>query len=619
MSNQIDSLVADASAAHASGRLKEAEDLAKKALEIDDSNTQANLLLAVILAKTGRDKEAFPYFENVIRIVPASFEANFWLSILHRRGGDLNEAVRHGEIAAKAQPRNAYGLNNLGLCYLDQLQLERAAESFRFAGNIRPDMAPIFHNLGTALYMLGRDLLAAKAFEHAITLSPRSIDSMLSLGQTLISQTNPSEAAKVGLRALAIDPNSAAAHLLVASALVEDSRSQEAEPYLSKAVELDPADAKAQALLGLRLQSLGRFKEANQCLRKSLELDPKQGFAYFALVHNNKIGELDPLIVSKMEDLAQSKKLPPREKALLEYGLGRALENLGSYAQAIHHFDEANALSRRIKLGDSEFDQAAYIQTFDLIIEKFTEEFVQNKAVADNASNIPIVIVGMMRSGTTLIEQILSSHPQIGAAGEQRFWPENRGRLLGEVQNPATVGTYRELGKEYVARLTQVAGSYDRVTDKMPANFELAGAIHMSLPNAKIIHMRRHPVDTCISIYTTPNRVPVDFAYNRANIVLAYQQYRRLMAHWRKVIPSNRLLEINYEELVQDRVTQLRKIVDFLELDWHESLLHHESNERNVITPSLWQVRQPVYTSSMERWRRYEPWLGEFRELLEPE
>jgi hypothetical protein len=150
----------------------------------------------------------------------------------------------------------------------------------------------------------------------------------------------------------------------------------------------------------------------------------------------------------------------------------------------------------------------------------------------------------------------------------------------------------------------------------MPANHENVGMLHMIFPGVRIIHMRRHPVDTCVSIYTTPNRVPIEYAYDRGNIVHAYKQYLRLMDHWRAVVPADRFLEVDYEELIRDQEVQLQRIVEFLGVGWDERLLRHESNFRTVITPSLWQVRQPVYTSSIERWRRYEPWLGEFKELL---
>ena len=477
-------------------------------------------------------------------------------------------------------------------------------------------MAQIQHNLGTALYMQGRDLEAAKAFDLALAINPRADDSMLSLGQVMLSQTNPTAAAECARRALSMKPNNPSALLLLASALVEDSRPAEAEDYLKRAIKLDPKDAKAQALLGMRFQSQGKFKEANIQLRKSMESTPKQGFAYFAYVHNNKVSEGDLGMVDQMERLATEGGLPPRELNFLHYGLGRALESLGEFERAIKHYDQANRIAYRIKFGDRRFDRASYAANFDRIIKTFSKELLDKARGHGDPSDLPIVIVGMMRSGTTLAEQILSSHPMVGAAGEDRFWPMNWRRALASTPNLLDTPSLRPLAKAYLRRLQQVVPNKPRVTDKMPANYEFLGTIHASLPNVRILHMRRNPVDTCFSIYTTPNRVPIEFAYDRENIVFAYRQYQRLMEHWRSVLPPARFLEVSYEELVLDRETCTRRIVEFCGLEWNEACMSPERNDRSVVTPSLWQVRQPIYTSSIGRWKKFRPWLGAFERLV---
>lgn len=616
MPSPHDSALARAHAAHAAGRLGEAEALARQALEGEPENLQAHLLLGVIAGKTNRDDEAKRRFRRVLDLDAGSFEAQFWLSILARRKGDLEQALQFALAALKARPGDAFSLNNLGLCYLDLVRLEEAVSAFEQAGAARPDYAQIFHNLGTALYMLGRDLDAAKAFDRALATNPRSPESFLSLGQVMISQSNPAAAAECARRALSMAPNHAAGHLLLASALVEDSRAEEAEQHLKRAVELDPKEAKAHALLGLRFQSLGRFEEANEQMRRSIAEQPRQGFAYFALIHNNKVTEDDRPMLDRMEDLAAEDGLPPREMAFLHYGLGRAYESLREYDRAMVHFDEANRIAYRLKFGDARFDRKAYAERFDRMIETFGADALGAHRKGGDACELPILIVGMMRSGTTLAEQILSSHSRVGPAGEDRFWPQNWSRVLG-----ATPGSIDEPGlpavaRQYLDRLRSVAPGKFRVTDKMPANYEYLGPIHLALPNARIIHMRRNPLDTCISIYTTPNRVPVSFAHNRENIGFAYSQYLRLMAHWRSVLPADRFIEIVYEDLVGDQEATARRMVEFCGLEWEDSCLHHERNDRNVVTPSLWQVRQPMYSSSIGRWKRYEPWLGAFEAFL---
>jgi len=618
MSGSSDELLKMAGVAHASGRLAEAEELVGRVLSIDSANYQANLLMGVIAGKTDRSDLAFSFLDKAISAVPNSFEAAFWLSILHRRAKNLAVATDYAERADRIRPGDAHALNNLGLCYLDQVRLEEAVAAFERAAVIRPDMAQILHNLGTALYLQGRDFDAANAFDKALLIDPKSTGSYLSLGQVMLSMTAPSEAAKCARRALQINPNLAEGHLLLASALVEDSLTGEAEKHLKKAIELNPQDAQAHGLLGQRFQSLGKFGEANEYLHKSMSLEPRQGFAYFAYIHNNKITEKDRPMLECMEELLVKKGLDPRQTMFLYYGLGRAYEMLGEFEKAMANFDDANRVARKVKFGDAAFDRKAYAKEFDWLIETFDKKMIDRYRPSGHPSDLPIVIVGMMRSGTTLAEQILSSHPSVGAAGEQRFWPMNRKILFGEHEKTFHPARLPQAGARYVDTLRKISPNAAHITDKMPPNYELLGAIHTALPNARIIHMRRNPVDTCISIFATPNRVPVDFAYDRDNIVFAYEQYLRLMDHWRTVLPPDRFIEVNYEDVVIDREKQARRMLALVGLEWDEALLHHEQNERNVITPSLWQVRQPIYTSSVERWRRYEPWLGAFRKLLPP-
>ena len=616
MPGPIDELLKSANLAHSGGRLAESEAHARQALSLAPENIQLHLLLGVLAGKTGRPAVAKGHFKQVLAKNPDSFESLFWLSMLDRQDKNLDGALAYAEKARKVRPDDAFANNNIGMCYMDLLRLEEAVASFQKAASVRSDMAPIFHNLGTALYLVGRDLDAAMAFDRALALAPNSIDSFLSLGQVLISQTNPEAAIVCARKAIAINPKSATAELLMASALVENSQADLAETHLKKAVALDPQDAKAHALLGQRYQSMGRFDEANQHLRRSMELEPKQGFAYFAYVHNNKVTEQDRSMVERMEQLVSDGGLPPREMDFLYYGLGKAFEGLKEYEKAMANFDHANRLARKIKFGEMPFDREKYRRSVDWMIGTFSKQFIEANRPKGNPSSLPIVIVGMMRSGTTLAEQILSSHPLVTAAGEHRFWPMNIPALFGPDGNSFQAGNLPKFGERYVNALKSVAPGGVHVTDKMPANYEYLGPIHVALPNARIIHMRRHPVDTCVSIYATPNRVPVDYAYDRGNIVFAYQEYQRLIEHWRSVLPEDRFIEVNYEDVVADRQTQIERMVKVVGLNWDEALLHHEENRRNVNTPSLWQVRQPIYTSSVERWKRYEPWLGEFQDLL---
>jgi hypothetical protein len=250
------------------------------------------------------------------------------------------------------------------------------------------------------------------------------------------------------------------------------------------------------------------------------------------------------------------------------------------------------------------------------LIDLYTPEYFARHAALGVADETPVFVLGMPRSGTTLVEQIVSSHPLVGAAGEREYWVRS-GRAWDESgADGLTEAVIHRLADDYLAELRRVAPDAARITDKLPYNFLWIGLIHLALPNARIIHCRRHPVDTCLSIYFAHFARRASFGSDRGDLVCEYRQYQRLMAHWRAVLPSDRFMEVDYETLVADQEAGTRRLIEFCGLKWDDACLRPEGNRRVVMTASSWQARQPVYRSSVARWRRYEPWLGELRELL---
>ncbi len=257
------------------------------------------------------------------------------------------------------------------------------------------------------------------------------------------------------------------------------------------------------------------------------------------------------------------------------------------------------------------------------LIDRTIELFPAGAFDANGLSGIdderPVLILGMPRSGTTLIEQILSSHPRVAAGGELGFWGEHGAPLLAHDTGAITPDRLRELAGQYRTLLRGISADALRVTDKNPFNFLYIGLLRMAFPGAFVVHCRRHPVDNCLSIYAT-NFFAHDIAFmgNREDLVFYYRGYARLMQHWREALPPERFLEVDYEAMVSDREAETRRLVAFCGLEWDEACLRPERNPRNITTASRWQVRQPVYRSSLERWRNYQPWLGPFAELLPP-
>ena len=232
-------------------------------------------------------------------------------------------------------------------------------------------------------------------------------------------------------------------------------------------------------------------------------------------------------------------------------------------------------------------------------------------------SELPALILGMPRSGTTLVEQIVSSHPEVRAGDELPFWNRAAEEFSRLGESESRKGFFSRVASDYEAALRAIAPAASRVTDKMPGNFLWIGLFHLAFPKARIIHCRRHPVDTCLSNYFTNFASPMPFTNDKEHLAFYYKCYRRLMAHWRAALPPGTMLDVDYEELVADRERMTRRMIGFLGLEWSDACLRPEDNPRIVRTASMWQARQPVYRSSTERWRRYEPWLGALAGLLD--
>jgi tetratricopeptide (TPR) repeat protein len=611
-SDKLDRVLASAANALRSGDLTTAESLARQALDLEPESIVAKFLLGVLYARKGEPDSAAVFLSQVLDADPRAFEALISLSNLHREAGRFEEATSLAVRAVEVRPADPQALNNLGRCLMAERKLDEAAAAFGRAIAIQPGFAAAYHNLGRTKQLEGKDGEAADAYSRAVKLAP-TLENFLALGRVVLNLYDSQGAAECARQCLQRYPSSAEAHLILCGALIDMGESAEAEAHLQRALELDP-ERKEALQIATRQRPLGHVEEANENLRSAIRQNPRNVLAYGALMHNQKITEADRPLVMKAQELLSEQTLSPTESISIHYGLGKAMEDLGDFGDSMRHYDEANRISRAIKIGDVPFDEAAHVARLDRLIQLLTPgaQPIDNVATSD----LPVLIVGTMRSGTTLAEQILSSHPRVAAGGEQLFWSKNWTRAAtsdGEAIDPGQVS---KLGHEYIEFLRRMAPDADRVTDKMPGNYMFAGLISQALPNARIIHMRRNPVDTCISIWATPNHIPPDGEHDKQSLVCVYRLYMRLMEHWRSVLPSDRFIEVDYEELVSDREDQTRRLIEFCGLPWDEACLSPEENRRMVTTPSAWQVRQPVYRTSVERWRRFEPYLGAFSELV---
>jgi tetratricopeptide (TPR) repeat protein len=392
---------------------------------------------------------------------------------------------------------------------------------------------------------------------------------------------------------------------------------REEDVVIDTIIHLAPEDYRTHLHRGRRLQGVGKFKDAEYEFLRSIELNPRQGVAYHGIVTGRKITPQDAGLLETMEVLARDEDLSEDDRAHLEYGLGKAYDNLNEFGQAMAHFDVGNRLMGQMRPWTRRFEQKVMQRKFERLMQIFNYDEMRLPVNTPEWPVEPLIVSGIMRSGTTLMEQILSKHPEIGAAGEQQLWQESDHECIDYEGGTYNMKRLMAAANQYCDLLTGIAPGRRMITEKNPANRTAYGLIHRAFPKTRILHMQRNPVDVAISIYTTMMRTGAPFMGDKDAIVFALKMHKRLTEHWLEVLPEDNFRIVSYEKLTAEPEPVTRETIAFLGLPWVDECLSPQSNERTVATPSLWQVRQPVYTSSVERWRRYEPWLGPFAELIE--
>jgi tetratricopeptide (TPR) repeat protein len=532
-----------------------------------------------------------------------------------REAGQFHEATRFARDYVAINPTDPAGQTELGLVHLYANRVAEAAAWLGQAVRLAPGSADNHYNLGIALERLGRDRDAIAGLRQAIAIDANHPAALERLGNLLMKYGRRDEATECYRRVALLQPNSLMGRVSRAKMLAEEGKPDEAETLLRQTVILFPASAQAKQLLAIMLREQGRFDEAIPLLWGATQGSPEEAAtAYYDLAMSKKITTDDMPMLQEMRGLLGLGTLPDVYHPRLHFGLGKALDELGAYGDAMRHFDEANRIARR---GQS-FDRARVSNGVQRTIARFTVEFFDALAPLGSSSEVPLLILGMPRSGTTLVEQIVSNHRDVAAGGELNFWNSKIEAFAGPSRD-VREGNAARTAEEYLAMLRRIDPDAVRVTDKAPGNFLWIGVIRIVFPKARIVHCRRHPVDTCLSNYFTNFRESLPFSYSKADLAFYYQNYARLMEHWRTVLSPDYFHEIDYELLVADPEPVTRRLIDFCGLDWDDACLRPETNRRSVKSASAWQVRQPTYRTSTGRWRHYEPWLGDLRQLLKPE
>jgi tetratricopeptide (TPR) repeat protein len=571
-------LFAEALAHHQSGLVAQAERLYRQVLAIDAGHAGSHHLLGIIAYETGRYDTAVEEIGKAIAITPGLAASHTDLGNALKMQGRLDEAAASHRSALELKPDYPEAHNNLGIVLKDQGRLDEAAACYRRAIELKPEYPEAYNNLGIVLEEQGK------------------LD----------------EAVVCYHRALGLRQNFAEVHNNLGNALRVEGRLEEAVESYRRALALKPGYADAFNNLGNAFKDMGKLDEAMDAYTQAVAIDPRAASAWYNRTEHKRFTAGDPDI-GRMEALLEPGGLAPLSaRMLIHFGLGKAYFDIKDSDRAFRHLKEANRLKR-----STFFYEASSVEMLTKnIIRTFTPHLFEQFEGAGNASDLPVFVVGFPRSGTTLVEQILASHPLVHGAGEltalQRIvaamgvFPDFMGKLA-----PADVA---HIAGVYLAHVAPLAAGRRYVVDKLPANFQFAGLIRLLFPNARIIHCRRDPVDACLSCYTKLFNDRQLFAYDMTELGRFHQDYQCLMTHWRSVLPQSSFLEVDYESVVEDVEGAARRMTSFLSLPWDDSCLRFHANPRPVLTASSCQVRQPIYKTSIGRWKAH---AGHLKPLLD--
>jgi tetratricopeptide (TPR) repeat protein len=634
--------------AYQAGNLPAAIDLVRRATVADGGVALYHCNLGEMCRLAGQTEAALAAGRRALTIDPRLPQANNNVGILHYERDEFDDAVAHYRRALELAPNYAEAWSNLGNALRAQKKYDEALIAYRQARQLRPDYADAINNMGTALREMGRLTEAESTYRHALALKPNDPGVLNNLVLALKDAEQFDEAIELLTRSLAADANNVKTLTYLALVRLEQKRVPDAEIAAQRALLLAPGEPEAISAMGLVrfeqqkpdealalfrravalkpgvadthnnigniLKEDGQLAAARAEYERAIELDPREAAYYFNLADAKKFTEGDAHLAAMEGLVARADALPDTARSRLSFALSKAYDDLGRHDDAFRWMREGNALKRR-RVG---YDEARTLAHFDRMRAIFDRRLIEAKAGGCD-STLPVFVVGMPRSGTTLIEQILASHPDVHGAGElddfsrlvDRMHDAGGNALRYPDDMPAvTAGQLRELGNAYAEGLRARAPDAKRVTDKMPANFVFLGLIHLALPHARIIHVMRDPRDTCLSCYSKLFSAPQDFTYDLGELGRYYCKYAELMDHWRAVLPKGRVLDIRYEDVIADLETSARRIVGHCGLDWDPACIAFHKARRPVRTASASQVRRPIYRTSEGRWREYRDHLG---------
>lgn len=636
-----------------SGHAPQAAEIFSRAVQLFDGDAEYHCNLGVALLSSNRADEGAHALEAALKLKPGHPMANFNLGLRDLQSGQFEQARQRLEKAVKKMPQNLAALNALGVAHTRCDKPTKAAQLFRAVLKAQPShpdarlnlasalvemgkpdeaitlyerliedhpgQARLHFNLGVALRKARRDLDAIDAYQQTLALEPGFADAHVNLSTVYASRGDADAALEHIQGAHAIRPDDIHIMANEARVLRDAGRGGEALAACERILTQAPGNGEALGLRMSVMQNDGRFSQARDAAEQALTDHPDAVPVLMALALDKNYVFTDAQIQC-LENAAANDAADATQATRACFALGKIHHDRGDHGQAFDFYKRGNALRN----GTYDWSKDDEQNLFATMTDTFTADFFGGASGLGNDSERPVFIVGMPRSGTTLVEQVIASHADAAGGGElpdiQVMADALARTLASAMPYPACVRNLdaahaHTLATQYLERLTRVSDTTTRVTDKMPDNYQHLGLIALLFPKARIIHCRRDAMATCFSIYQQNFTGYHPYAYDLAKLGRRHRNCERLMAHWREVLPLP-ILEVAYEDMVADQENQSRRILEFCDLTWDENVLDFHKTERSVQTASLWQVRQPIYTNALKGWQAYEEYLGPLKDAL---